>query len=82
MTIEEALEIIDSTNFYTCFTNEKQDEAFQMAQRALKKFSKYREDCKILEKRKGDHVGTLLCGIFTTEIKEVEEGSGDNEKKS
>lgn len=74
MKVEEAIKIIEETNFYSCFNSPDQDEAFEMALRALKKFSKYREDCKILEKRKGDHVGTLLCGIFTTEIKEVEEG--------
>lgn len=74
MKVEEAIKIIEETNFYSYFNSPDQDEAFQMALRALKKFCEYRKACKILEKKKNDHVGTILCGIFSTEIKEVEEG--------
>lgn len=78
MTIEEALEIIDNTNFYTSFTNEKQDEAFNMAYRALKQFKGYKEEVRKLQLIK-DHTSTALCCIFSNEIAIVE-GSGDNGK--
>jgi hypothetical protein len=78
MKIEEALDIIDSTNFYTTFANEKQDEAFNMAYRALKRFGKYKEEVRDLQLIK-DHTSTALCCIFSNEIAIVE-GSGDNGK--
>lgn len=80
MKIEEALEIISNTNFYTCFTNEKQDEAFDMAIGALLLFQTYKRDIKVLERRKGDHLAQIITNYFRKEI-EILEGSDDNGKQ-
>lgn len=77
MTIEEALEIIENTNFYTHFTNEKQEEAFSMATGALMLFQDHKKDIKVLEKIKGDYVAHLTAKMFRDEIS-VLEWSGDN----
>lgn len=77
MTIEEALEIIDNTNFYSYFTTEEQDEAFDTAFRALKCFRDYKEELKKLHLLK-DHTAEALAAIFDNEIKKIEEGSGDD----
>lgn len=77
MTIEEALKIIDNTNFYSCFTNEKQDEAFAMAYRALTMFRDYKEELKQLHLMK-DHTAEAMAAIFDNEIKKIEEGDGRN----
>lgn len=82
MTIEEALEIINNTNFYSCFTNEKQDEAFNMAVKALVLFEGYKRDIKVLERKKGDHLAQVIINCFKNDIDILErnilEGSGDN----
>lgn len=75
MTIENALNIIDNTNFYSCFTNTKQDEAFDMAYRALTLFRDYKEEVKKLHLMK-DPTAEALSAIFDKEIKKIEEGSG------
>lgn len=36
MTIREAIQEIETVNFYICFESEKEDEAFYMAYKALK----------------------------------------------
>lgn len=77
MTIEEALEIINNTNFYSCFTNDKQDEAFDMAIGALVLFQGYKRDIKVLERIKGDHLAHIIANYFKKEI-EILEGSDDN----
>lgn len=79
MTIEEALEIINNTNFYSCFTNEKQEEAFDMATTALVLFEGYKRDVKILDRKKGDHLAQAIANCFKKDI-EILEGSGDNGK--
>lgn len=80
MKIEEALEIINNINFYSCFTNEKQDEAFNMAYRALLLFSDYKKEIKVLELKKGDHLAHVIANQFRQEIEKLE-GSGDNGKQ-
>lgn len=77
MKIEEAIEIIEKTLFYTSFTNDKQDEAFNMAYHALTMFKDYKEDIKKLQLMK-DHASIVLVGILTHEIAQLE-GSDDNE---
>lgn len=77
MTIEEALQIISSTNFYSCFTNEKQDDAFDMAIGALMLFKIYKKEIKELERIKGDHLAHVIANCFRHEI-EILEGSGNN----
>ena len=82
MTIENALEIINNTNFYSCFTNEKQDEAFDMAVTALVLFQGYKRDVKVLERKKGDHLAQVIVNYYKNDIDILErnilEGSGDN----
>lgn len=80
MKIEEALEIINNTNFYSCFTNDKQDEAFDMAIAALVLFQGYKRDIKVLERIKGDHLAQIISNFFRKDI-EILEGSEDNEQK-
>lgn len=77
MKIEEALEIINNTNFYSCFTNEKQEEAFDMATKALALFEGYKRDIKVLERKKGDQLSHIIANYFRKEI-EIMEGSDDN----
>lgn len=77
MTIEDALNIIDNTNFYTHFTNSEQDEAFDMAYRSLTMFKNYKEDIKNLQLMK-DHASVVLTCILTHEIAQLE-GSDDDE---
>lgn len=77
MTIENALNIIDNTNFYSCFTNTEQDEAFDMAYRALTLFGDYKEEVKKLHLMK-DHTAEALAAIFEKEIKKIEEGSRED----
>lgn len=79
MTIEEALTIINNTNFYSHFSNEKQDEAFDMAFRALKQFNEIKEDVRQLRLMK-DHTSIVLACMFSNLISQVEDGSGDNGK--
>lgn len=71
MTIEEAIEIIDNTNFYSCFTNTNQDVAFDMALRALKMFRDYKEEVKKLHLMK-DHAAEAIATIFDNDIKKIE----------
>ena len=73
MTIEEALEIIDNTNFYTSFTNTEQDEAFGMAYRALTMFRDYKNDLKDLQLMK-DHASIVVSCLLSNEISQLEEG--------
>ena len=73
MKIEDALNIIDNTNFYTSFTNTEQDEAFAMAYRALTMFRNYKEDIKKLQLMK-DHASIVLTCILSNEIAQLEEG--------
>ena len=73
MTIEEALEIIDNTNFYTSFTNTEQDEAFDMAYRALTMFRDYKNDLKDLQLMK-DHASIVVSCLLSNEISQLEEG--------
>lgn len=79
MKIEEALKIIGDTNFYSCFANEKQDEAFDMAVCALMIFRDHKRDIKMLERMKGDHIAQVTANVFRREI-EIIEGSADNGK--
>lgn len=76
-TIEEALEIIKNTNFYSHFTNEKQEEAFEMATNALMLFQDHKKDIKVLENIKGDYVAHLIAKMFRDEI-DLLEGGGNN----
>lgn len=68
MTIEEALEIIDNTNFYVHFTNGKQDEAFDMAYRALKMFEDHKKILITLDRMKGDHIAQIISSTYHEEI--------------
>lgn len=77
MKIEEALVIITNTNFYSCFTNEKQDEAFYMAVRALSLICVHKNYIKSLDRMKGDHIAQVIANTFRREI-EILERSGDN----
>lgn len=81
MTIEEALEIINNTNFYSCFMNEKQEEAFNMATKALVLFHGYKKETEVLERIKGDFVAEVIANYYRADIEKLE-GSGENEKKS
>lgn len=80
MTIEEALEIINNTNFYSCFTNEKQKEAFDMATKALVLFEGYKRDIKVLQRKKGDHLAQAIINCFSNDI-DILERSCDNGKQ-
>ena len=80
MKIEEALEIINNTNFHSCFTNEKQDEALDMAIGALLLFQVYKREIKVLERKKGDYLAHVIASTYRKEI-EILEGSGDNGKQ-
>lgn len=55
MNIEEALEIINQTNFYSYFTNEKQEEAFEMALKALSRSEKPNKWIPVSERLPKDH---------------------------
>lgn len=77
MTIEEALTIIDNTNFYTCFTNTEQDEAFDMAYRALTMFRDYKKELKRLQLIK-DQASIVVTAIISNEIAQLEEGSAED----
>lgn len=79
MKIEEALEIINNTNFYSCFTNEKQDEAFNMAVRALLLIQDHKKDIKMLDRMKGDHIAEVIANSFWYEIEKLEGSEKDNE---
>lgn len=76
MKIEEALEIINNTNFYNCFTDKKQDEAFDMAIGALLLFQTYKREVKVLQRKKGDHIAQVLANCFGNDI-DILEGSDD-----
>lgn len=78
MKIEEALEIINKTNFYSCFTDEKQDEAFDMAFKALVLFQCYKRDIKVLQRKKGDHIAQAIVNCFANDI-DILEGSCNND---
>lgn len=73
MSIEDALNIIDNTNFYSCFTNTEQDEAFGMAYRALTMFRDYKKDLKELQLMK-DHASIVVSSLLSNEISQLEEG--------
>lgn len=75
MKIEEALEIINNTKF--CFTNEKQDKAFDMAIGALLLFLTYKREIKVLQRKKGDHIAQTIANLFANDI-DILEGSDDN----
>lgn len=80
MTIEEAIEIINNTNFYAHFTNEKQDEAFTMAFEALVLLQDHKKDIKVLEKIKGDYVAHLTAKMFSDEISLLERSRDNGEQ--
>ena len=77
MNIEYALYIIETTNYYTCFSSEEHDEAFDMAYRALKLFRDYKKEIKDLERIKGDRLAHVIANQFRIEIEKLE-GSGDD----
>lgn len=79
MNIEYALYIIESTNYYSCFTNEEQDEAFEMAYKALTIIRDHKLCLKNLNRMKGDHIAQITANIFKDEIDKLER-SGDNGK--
>ena len=71
MTIEEAIEIINSTNFYSCFTNEKQDKAFDIALFALSTYAGIKEDLQQLESL-DDPVAVQISAAYRGVITEIE----------
>lgn len=75
MIIEEAIKIIDNTNFYKYYTNTNQDQAFDMAFRALKLFRDYKKEVKELENIKGDRVAHVIANQFRIEIEKLEGGA-------
>lgn len=75
MTIEEAIEIINNTNFYSCFTSEKQDTAFKMALYALSTYAGIKEDLPQLEDL-GDSVAMQISSAYEEIITEIEKIGG------
>lgn len=79
MKIEEALKIIGDTDFYSCFANEKQDEAFDMAVCALRLFQDHKKEIQMLERMKGDHIAQVIANAFKREIEIIEGRADDGE---
>lgn len=76
MTIEEAIEIINNTNFYSCFTNEKQDKAFEMALFSLSTYAGIKEDLQQLESL-DDPVAVQISALYRGVITEIEKIGGE-----
>ena len=72
MKIEEAIEIIDSSNFYNCFDNDKQDEAFYTAYKALGEWLRIKEEAIDLGKTKGDHAAIVLSNYVLSQVEKIE----------
>lgn len=79
MKIEEALKIIGDTDFYSCFANEKQDEAFDMAVCALRLFQDQKKEMRMLERMKGDPMAQVIAKAYKSEIEIIEGRAADGE---
>lgn len=72
MKIEEALEEINSTNFYSHFTNAKQDEAFNTAYKSLVLCGEMKKDV-IMLKELSDPIAHKIAAIFESKLETIEE---------
>lgn len=80
MTIEEAEEILKTTNYSSFFANEAEKRAFYMAYRALQLIYNHKKLIKVLDRMKGDHIAQVISNTYKEEINLLE-GSGDNGKQ-